>query len=193
MATSTTGKILVATPAIGDGIFDQAVILMLHHDSDGALGVIINQPSDLDASELLPRWADLAADPPSIFGGGPVEQNGFIGIGHRITDQPIDPEQSETVGVAAIDGTDQLATIDLEGDPALAAAHVDRLRIFRGYAGWGSLQLDGELKAGAWFTIDAEPDDVWSSEPKALYEKVLRRQRGELRWYANAPLDPSVN
>jgi len=185
MATSdTAGKLLIATPAIGDGNFEQSVIFMLHHDAGGALGVIINKPSRLDLGELLPRWTDLASEPALIFDGGPVEKNGFIGVGHSIGDQP-----DTSVDVP---GTD-LVTIDLESDPALAAASIDRLRIFRGYAGWGARQLDTELKAGAWFTVESEPSDMWTTEPSGLYEDVLRRQSGQLRWFANAPLDPSQN
>ena len=183
-AESTATRLLLATPAIGDGNFERSVIFMLHHDSNGALGVIINRVSQLAIDELLPRWADLAAEPATVFSGGPVETNGFIGIGRAVGAQPEE--------VAEVPGTD-LVTIDLESDPALTAAHIDRLRIFRGYAGWGAHQLDTELSAGAWFAVDAEPGDVWSSEPHSLYENVLRRQRGEMRWFANAPIDPSQN
>jgi len=183
---------LAYTPAIGEGNFEQSVILMLHHDADGALGVIINQPSALDVSELLPRWSDLIADPNRIFSGGPVEQNGFIGIG-RHSDTSFADADLETLGFAPLAATHRLATVDLESDPAITAAHIDQLRIFRGYAGWGARQLDGELNAGAWFTVASEPDDLWSTEPQGLYEQVLRRQSGDMRWYANAPTDPTVN
>lgn len=181
---STSGKILIATPAIGDGNFEQSVIYMLHHDTDGALGVIINQPSELLVDELLPRWADLATAPGLIFSGGPVETNGFIGVGRAVGPQPD--------GVVPVAGTD-LVTVDLEDDPAITGAHIDRLRLFRGYAGWGAHQLDTELNAGSWFTVTAHVDDMWSADPADLYEQVLRRQSGDLRWFANAPLDPSQN
>lgn len=181
---STAGKLLIATPAIGDGTFEQSVIFMLHHDLAGALGVTINRTSELAVQELLPRWADLATEPSVVFSGGPVEPNGFIGVGRSTG------EASE--GLMRVPGTD-LVTVDLDGDPALTAAHVDRLRLFRGYSGWSAHQLDTELAAGAWFTVDPVASDMWSSEPGELYESVLRRQAGSLRWFANAPLDPSQN
>ncbi len=183
--TSTAGKLLIATPAIGDGTFEQAVIYMLHHDAAGALGVVINQASDLLVDELLPRWAELTIEPKVVFSGGPVERNGFIGVAHatvETTDETVIP----------VPGSD-LVTIDLEADPALTAAHIDKLRLFRGYAGWGAHQLDTELAAGAWFTVEADDSDMWSPEPQQLYESVLRRQKGTLRWFAIAPLDPSQN
>lgn len=187
--TTTTGKLLIATPAIGDGNFEQSVIYMLHHDADGALGVIINDPTELDVAELLPRWADLATVPAVIFGGGPVEQNGFIGVARRVAGYNTDEPPECTVPVAHTN----LATVDLESDPAIAAAHVDQLRLFRGYSGWGAHQLDTELAAGAWFTVESLDTDMWTSEPAGLYEQVLLRQSGEMRWFANAPLDPSQN
>lgn len=181
---STAGKLLIATPAIGDGNFEQSLIYMLHHDLNGGLGVIINRPSELMVDELLPRWSDLICEPGCIFSGGPVETDGFIGVADAVGPQPD--------GVVEVPGT-SVVTVDLEEDPALAAAHIDRLRIFRGYAGWGAHQLDTELSAGAWFTVPAKPDDLWSTTPSDLYDQVLRRQSGEMRWFANAPLDPSQN
>ena len=181
---STAGKLLIATPAIGDGNFEQSVIYMLHHDSDGALGVIINRPTELLLAELLPRWVDLLVPPGFVFAGGPVETDGYIGVGRATTEPPED--------VIKVPGT-ELVTVDLQADPAITAAYVDRLRVFRGYAGWGARQLDTEIAGGAWFTVEALPDDMWTALPDELYEHVLKRQRGDLRYFANAPLDPSQN
>lgn len=181
---STVGKLLIATPAIGDGTFEQSVIFMLHHDADGALGVIINEPTELPVAELLPRWSDLICDPAVIFTGGPVQKDGFIGVGRRVG-EPGD-------GALVVPDSDVM-TIDLDSDPVLAAAQTDQIRLFRGYSGWGPLQLDTELTAGAWFTVGALPDDMWSADPSTLYEEVLLRQQGDLRWFANAPLDPTQN
>jgi putative transcriptional regulator len=181
---TTVGNVLIATPAIGDRNFEQSVIYMLHHDPAGALGIIINRPSELPVEELLPRWSELATTPRLIFNGGPVEQNGFIAVGRAVGPQPDD--------VVPVPGTD-LVTVDLEGDPALAGSHVDRLRLFRGYAGWGAHHLDTELSAGAWFSVTSTPEDMWTADPSGLYEQVLLRQSGEMRWFANAPLDPSQN
>ena len=185
MAESTTGKLLVATPAISDGIFDQAVVFMLHHDPVGALGVIINDPADLPVEELLPRWTDLLVTPSSLFTGGPVEPNGFIGVG-RLAPGAEPDSYCSRIGDAG------LVTVDLDADARLVAGTVDRLRVFRGYAGWSPGQLDGELVAGAWFVLD-DAEDLWTDEPTTLYERVLRRQNSDVRWFANAPTDPSVN
>lgn len=186
---STAGQLLIATPAIGDGTFDQSVIYMLHHDPVGALGVIINQPSEIVIDELLPRWSDLANEPSVIFIGGPVEPNGFIGVGRSIPDiAPGDLDET----AATVPGTD-LVTVDLDADPALTSAYIDRLRIFRGYSGWAPHQLDTEISSGAWFTVPAVDNDMWTADPDEIYESVLLRQQGTMRWFANAPRDLSQN
>ena len=185
MVENTTGRLLVGTPAIRDGIFDQAVVFMLHHDEMGAIGVVVSDPTELEIDELLPRWSELCVEPAVVFSGGPVEPNGFIGVARR--------RDGADATFANPIGDGQLATVDLEADPAIAAASIDRLRIFRGYSGWAPGQLDAELQRGAWFPLEAEAGDLWTDQPGDLYERVLRRQRGELRWFANAPIDPRVN
>jgi putative transcriptional regulator len=96
--------------------------------------------------------------------------------------------------------TDELAPIsgrvssaDLTTDPALVAARVSAVRVFRGYAGWGPGQLEGEIESGAWLVLDAEPGDVFDADPGDLWRAVLRRQGGRLAWLADAPDDLSAN
>ena len=86
-----------------------------------------------------------------------------------------------------------MASTDLSADPAIVAAHVDAVRVFRGYAGWGAGQLEMEIDEGAWLVLDAEIGDVFSERPDDLWHDVLRRQPGRLRWLALAPDDLSLN
>ena len=89
--------------------------------------------------------------------------------------------------------TDGLGSIDLMLDPDEVAEGVLALRVFRGYSGWGELQLEAELTEGAWMVLPAELDDVFSVEATDLWRTVLRRQGGRLAWVANAPDDLSSN
>ncbi|MGH8917136.1 MAG: YqgE/AlgH family protein, partial [Actinomycetes bacterium] len=86
-----------------------------------------------------------------------------------------------------------VGTLDLAGDPAAARPHLDRLRVFSGYAGWGPGQLAGELRLGGWLLADPRPDDAFSDHPDELWSAVLRRQRGSLAMLARFPLDLSQN
>jgi putative transcriptional regulator len=87
----------------------------------------------------------------------------------------------------------RLGTIDLEADPSFIAPWVEELRVFAGYAGWGAGQLEGEVDEGAWWVLDALPDDAFSDEPDGLWKRVLRRQGGKLALSSYVPEDPSLN
>lgn len=180
---TTRGRLLVATPDLADPNFARAVVLVLEHGSDGALGVILNRPSDLPVREALPAWIGVAAAPGCLFVGGPVRPDGVIGLGRGVTEHVSD-------GFAPVFA--DLGTLDLEADPAVLGADLE-VRVFAGYAGWSSGQLEGELAAGGWLMVDRLPGDVFSSDPANLWRAVLRRQGGRLAIFALAPDDPSTN
>lgn len=178
------GRLLISTPVIGDDNFDHTVILILGHSSEGALGVTLNRPLDVQVRETLRDWETLASTPATLFSGGPVESQMIVGVA------------ASTEGgehFAEVPGADEWWTLDLDQDAALAATHVTALRIFAGYAGWGAGQLEGEIRAGAWFVVDANHTDVFTADPAGLWERVLHRQPTNARWFTQYPDDPSVN
>lgn len=176
---SLRGRLVVATPALADGNFAHAVVLMLEHNAEGAVGVILNRPSDTALSDTLPDWAALAADPPVVFVGGPVQPEAIIAVAR--TFGPTEDVQAVLPGVGVV---------DLSGDPTLIGAAIAGVRVFAGYAGWGSGQLEGEIAAGGWFTVDARPEDVFADEPGGVWRRVLRRQGGV---FTTIPADPTEN
>ncbi|MFA9431505.1 YqgE/AlgH family protein [Egicoccus sp. AB-alg2] len=180
-----TGRLLVATPALEDPNFARSVVLVLDHDDDGALGVVLNRASDLAVDDTLTGWSDLVASPPVVFGGGPVEPTAVVALGRAHAAVPADEGFSTRL--------DRVRLVDLADDPVLAATDLERVRVFAGYAGWGPGQLESEIDAGAWFTVDAEPTDVFTHQPDRLWQAVLRRQRDELALFSTFPADPSLN
>lgn len=183
---STKGRLLVATPPLEDPNFDRTVVYMIEHHADGALGVVVNRPSDEALGPPLERWDDLQAPPGTVFDGGPVERSALIAL--ALTSRDVD-ETSEAL--TPVSG--RVVSADLTTDPAVLTDGLRTVRVFRGYAGWGPGQLDGEIAAGAWIVLDAEPDDPFSTDPDQLWRTVLRRQGGRLAWLARAPDDLSVN
>jgi putative transcriptional regulator len=182
-APSTKGRLLVATPPLGDPNFDRTVVYVLDHHPGGAVGVVLNRPTSEDELDGLHDWIEAATEPRSVFTGGPVELDALIALG---------------VAHGHVDGawgdlTNGIGTVDLSLDVDEVAASIDRLRIFRGYAGWGAGQLDDEIAMGAWMVFDAEPDDIFTDAPDDLWRQVVRRQGGRLRWIADAPDDLSAN
>lgn len=185
-ASQTKGRLLLATPPLDDPNFDRTVVYMLEHHGEGALGVVINRPSNETLADPLDRWDELQARPAGVFHGGPVEPDALIAL--ALAKEPIIESTDELSPVAGL-----VASADLTTDPAFVAARVDAIRVFRGYAGWGPGQLEGEIDSGSWVVVDAEPDDVFDGDPDELWRSVLRRQGGRLAWLAEAPDDLSTN
>lgn len=184
MATSLSGKLVVATPKLLDPNFHRAVVLICRHDENGAFGLILNRPlGDAPVAAHLPSWAEFAAHPAVMFLGGPVEPTMAFGLAGGDADH----------GLAQVPVIDGLSQVDLAGPPPSAWATNRTIRVFVGYAGWGAGQLDGEVDAGAWFVVDAAPSDALTPEPEMLWQAVLRRQPGRLAMFAFAPADPSAN
>lgn len=192
--TSLAGRLLVATPALADPNFDRAVVLLLDHDEEGSLGVVLNRPTPVDVGDILEPWAELAGEPGVVFQGGPVSLDAALGVGvvpgerHRAG---LTPDEDGPLGWRRVYGA--IGLVDLEAPPELLAAELGSLRIFAGYAGWGPGQLEDELSEGAWYVVDSEPGDVSAPDPKGLWRSVLRRQRGKLAMLATYPDDPSLN
>lgn len=179
-----TGRLLVATPALEDPNFERVVIFVLDHDEDGALGVVLNRASAVTVDDTLPPWVDLAAEPPVVFGGGPVEPTAVVALGRAL--EGVAPDGWSPI-------LDRIRLVDLDADPMLAATDLEHVRLFAGYAGWAPGQLEDEIDEGAWFVVDAEPDDVFTHDPDGLWHSVLRRQPDELALLATFPADPSLN
>lgn len=181
---SLRGRLLVSTPDLRDAHFDRTVVLVVEHDPDGALGLILNRPSGTTVGEVLPNWERMVADPPVVFAGGPVDGSAAICLGSTR------PGVVSTA-VQAISPT--LGVVDLDTDPALLSTDVAYVRIFAGYAGWSAGQLDSEVELGGWFVCDSLPGDPFSPMPVGLWRMVLRRQGGRLALFSTYPDDPVHN
>ncbi len=190
------GKLLIAAPRMVDPNFARTVVLVLHHDLGGSLGLVLNRPSQLDLDEPLAQWSSLAGAPRVVFVGGPVASAAAICLARLRPDRPggggllgfayETPQGWRSVGA-------RIGTLDLNGDPAAAALSVEVIRVFAGYAGWGPGQLPAELGLGGWMVAEAGDGDAFSTDPGSLWKSVLRRQSPEVAILASYPEDPSAN
>jgi putative transcriptional regulator len=181
---ATTGRLLVAEPLLGDPNFERTVILVVEHTDEGALGLVLNRPTDLLVAEALPAWRHLTSDPPVLHIGGPVEERSGWCLARAV-----DPEGLE--GFVPV--LEDLGLLDLSLDPDLLAGSVTDLRLYAGYSGWGPRQLDHELAAEAWYVVDADVEDPFLPDGAALWSRILARQEGSLSRLALFPRDPSLN
>lgn len=188
MPETFAGRLLVASPQLADPNFVHTVVLVLQHHDEGALGVVLNRPSEATVAEALPAWGGYVGRPAVLFGGGPVGLEGALCLARL---QGLEePPGWQGLSLPALPG---VGLVDLDREPEEVAARVERLRIFAGYAGWGGGQLEGEIKHGGWYVLPPLPPDPFSSHPSMLWGEVLRRQGGQLAMLSTLPLDPHLN
>jgi putative transcriptional regulator len=172
---SLRGKLLIASPGLSD-YFRRTVVLVIEHNEEGAMGVVLNRPSDAPVIDAVPQLAGLADDEDVVHIGGPVSPESVIALG-----------EFEDRSEAARPVIGDLGLIDPERpDPELRG-----LRVYAGYAGWGPEQLESELEAEAWIVEDADPTDPFLDED--AWPVVLARKGGAYALLATMPADPSQN
>lgn len=190
-AEPAAGQLLVATPVIDEPTFARTVVLLLQAGADdGALGVVLNRPTDVEVARVLPGWDELVEQPRQVFEGGPVQPQAAICLARLHAGAP------ELPGVAplltSLPGPG-LATVDLDAPPDDVAPALARVRVFAGYAGWSAGQLEAEVDEGAWWVLDALPADPFPVQPELLRQQVLRRQGPPLAFAVTLPGDPTQN
>jgi putative transcriptional regulator len=181
---SLTGHFLVASRYLQDPNFAQSVVLMIRHDDEGALGVVINRPADKSVSEV---WDAIGFDPcdrqDAIFVGGPVP-------GPLIAIHTLEPFSEREV-LPGVHVSMHRDAIDLivrkKGQP---------LRLYSNHAGWGSGQLEAELEVGGWLTTEATKEEVFGDHD-AVWKSVTQRIGLEIMAphidEKFVPSDPSLN
>lgn len=173
--TSLRGQLLIAAPQLVD-YFRRTVVLIVEHTEEGAMGVVLNRPTDTTVAAAVPDLAELAQEDALVHAGGPVEPETVIALGD------FENPDEATAPVAG-----PLGLLD----PAQPTPAIRRLRVFAGYAGWAPGQLDEELSQSAWITELAAADDPFADGD--LWPAVLERKGGSYALMASMPIDPSLN
>ena len=177
------GRLLVASPSLSDPNFRRAVVLLLEHSDEGALGLVLNRPTPLVAREALPgTLAESMPDDERVYQGGPVQPEAVIVLA----------DFTDTTLAASV-AFDRVGIVDPDADASRLGGAVRAIRAYGGYAGWGEGQLEQEIAEEAW--IDASPasEDVFGDDPDGLWSRVLERKGGAWRLIARMPENPSVN
>jgi putative transcriptional regulator len=176
---SLQGQLLVSSPALVDPNFRRTVVLVGHHDEEGALGVVLSRPSSIRAADAVPELAEIAGDE-VVYNGGPVEPSSYLVLA-----------EFEDVDDAAAIVTGTVGFVAIGTAPEELA--VRRLRVFVGYSGWGPGQLEDELGESSWIVVPAEPDDAFVPDPDELWRDVLARKGSDYALIATMPFNPRLN
>lgn len=170
------GKLLVASRGLGDPRFAGTVILLVHYDENGVVGLVLNRRTDVPLSQVLDlKAAKDRSDP--VYIGGPMEPSAAFAL----FQSPAKIEKAENVfgGVYLISDKGLFEkTISARPDPNV-------FHVYLGYAGWTQDQLRAEVRLGAWFVFSADSAAVFNSDPESLWLQMI--QKTELRLARTEP------
>ncbi|MBM4268754.1 MAG: YqgE/AlgH family protein [Deltaproteobacteria bacterium] len=165
------GKILVASRRLVDPNFSESVILLVEYGGEGAMGVVVNRPSDLELADALPKRDGLDARSDKLYVGGPVEPTRLIVL--LRAKEPPEGAVRIFADVYLLMSRTGLETMLERGLPQ------HDIRAYAGYAGWGAGQLDAEIARKDWLVLPADVSTVFSSDPADLWKEILERASGQ--------------
>jgi putative transcriptional regulator len=175
------GHLLIAGAGLWDPNFRRTVVLVGHHDDEGALGVVLNRVLDVTVGEAVPVLGRIVDVEEPVFRGGPVHEASVVVLA--------DFAEPSLAGVLAFGSIGFLP--DESDDDVISS--VRRARVFAGYAGWGAGQLEQEIAEESWVVEPAFAEDVFHPEPARLWNDVLLRKGRNYDLLRLMPDDPSLN
>lgn len=176
------GQFLLAMPGMADPRFLRSVVYIVAHDSEGAMGFVINQRADgLSLGDILKDIPEAVAKTGLInlpvYVGGPVQSDqGFVL--HTSDYEKTLNSLSQELPIALTQSADVLVDAARGQGPEM-------MRLFLGYAGWGSGQLEGELQDNAWLVCEADIAGIFTSQSDELYEKSVAAMGIDLALLSN--------
>lgn len=185
--SDVSGSLLLAVPELLDPNFHRTVVFVIEHTEHGAYGVVVNRPTTLEVSTVLP---DAEVSPPGlVFDGGPVQREAAIALGR--SGSP--PEGWSPLPIVPSPGLADVGLVDVDHAMTEGWPRLDALRIYAGHSGWSPGQLDAELEEGGWIVVNATPQDVFAADPERVYLDAIERAGGSRSLYGNLPPDLRLN
>jgi putative transcriptional regulator len=162
------GKFLVANRSLRDPTFFETVVLLVDYDDNGALGVVVNRPTDVPLTAALPEVKELRKRKDIIFLGGPVARDRMVLL-LRATAAP-----AEAVLVF-----DQVYATGSLSALRHSIGQKESVRAYAGYAGWGPGQLDAEVARGDWLIGPADSKAIFDDPPSDVWSRFVERFSGD--------------
>jgi putative transcriptional regulator len=166
------GRFLVASRSLSDANFAETVILLLDYHRRGAMGLIINRPSEVRLARVWPDMAGLQQRTDTVYIGGPVERNRMVLLIR--SSSPLDDAKQVLDGVHVSSNRKLFERLVDQADTA------GRFRVYAGYAGWAPGQLEREVERGDWHVVPADAGTVFDKAPADIWPELIRK--GAIRW-----------
>jgi putative transcriptional regulator len=184
-----TGYLLVADINLVDPNFARTAVFLINHDENGAMGLVVNRPSNTVLGNAVEELADTPWNEEVIYVGGPVQQY-FVFVLHSGL-----PDKIKSVAaVEAVPG------VVFEPDFSVVRPFLEKpqrpdfhTRFIVGYAGWGPGQLEDELSRNDWIVIPGSQEILFSNDPLSVWQSALRRKGGIYWIAAETGFKPSLN
>jgi putative transcriptional regulator len=178
---SLRGKLLIASPSLVDPNFARSVVFITEHNDEGAMGIVLNRPSESSVESIVPQLAEIGGGEP-VYVGGPVQPEALV-----LLAEFSNLEAAAWIVVADVG----LASADMDLDELADA--VRRGRVYAGYSGWAAGQLEAELEIDSWIVEPPLPAELFPDDPQTLWNDVLARKGGQYALISRMPADPSLN
>ena len=176
-SVNLTHHFLIAMPGLSDESFSRSVVYLCEHSERGALGLVINKPSDMtlkslfDKVDLPLRREDLSQVP--VFQGGPVHtERGFV-LHESLKPEDDTSNESVYASTMTIPGGLEMTTSRDVLEALSTGAGPRRVLISLGYAAWGQGQLESEIAENSWLTVQADPLVIFDTPIDQRYDRAL--------------------
>jgi putative transcriptional regulator len=177
------GKVLVAEPFMADHYFKRSVVLLLEHNFEGTVGMILNNSLDITLDQLITHFT--VSEIP-VYLGGPVQPQSLFYIHSR---PDLIPESLPVAKSIYWSGDFEAVKEKLQ----LGQISSKEIRFFLGYSGWGKEQLNKEIAENSWFVQDISNKYVFGVNTKTLWKEIMENAEPPIAQMANFPEDPGLN
>jgi putative transcriptional regulator len=173
-----THHFLIAMPGMEDQAFSRSVVYLCEHSERGALGLVINKPSDINLQALFDKIELHLARPElgaaRVYQGGPVQtERGFV-LHEPVFAAADRPEESVYASTMTIPGGLEMTTSKDVLEAMATGAGPRRVLVSLGYSAWGEGQLESELAENSWLTVGADPAVIFDTPVDERYDRALR-------------------
>lgn len=181
------GYFLISAKKLLDSNFFKTVVLLIEHNDTGAMGLVINRPSDVTIAQALAKHIELPLDDSPVYYGGPVEPGGLIVLHDRA-----DFAENEAVlpGVYVPTSADVFEQVIRS---AISEPNKTTFRVYNGCSGWAPGQLEGELERGDWYLLPANSDLIFDEDPYNVWEAAMDRVARNTPLIDQAVENPELN